>query len=269
MIIKNLLRLTLIGLLSTSVHSEEKMGIVFMHGKQAEPNQNFYGGLHKKMGDAGMIVLKPEMPWSRNRFIDGDWDKAMKEIGINVKSLQDSGVNNIVLVGHSIGSPAALSYASRYPNQIKAVALLAPGHVPYHYSLCIPYSPIKFCAVKDGVEKAKNEIASGNADKKQPLPDINQGRTNSVWMTPRDYLTYFDPLSDAEMAVTAAKISSAIPVLWVIGDADYLIRAGIEYAFEKLPKNPKSTYLEVSANHVTTPEKASDQIIEWLKKLHE
>jgi len=269
MIIKNLLRLTLIGLLSTSVHSEEKMGIVFMHGKQAEPNQNFYGGLHKKMGDAGMIVLKPEMPWSRNRFIDGDWDKAMKEIGINVKSLQDSGVNNIVLVGHSIGSPAALSYASRYPNQIKAVALLAPGHVPYHYSLCIPYSPIKFCAVKDGVERAKNEIASGNADKKQPLPDINQGRTNSVWMTPRDYLTYFDPLSDAEMAVTAAKISSAIPVLWVIGDADYLIRAGREYAFEKLPKNPKSTYLEVSANHVTTPEKASDQIIEWLKKLHE
>jgi len=93
--------------------------------------------------------------------------------------------------------------------------------------------------------------------------------TNSVWMTPRDYLSYFDPLSDAEMAVTAAKISAAIPVLWVIGDSDYLIRAGREYAFEKLPKNSKSTYLEVSANHVTTPEKASDQIIEWLKKLQE
>lgn len=269
MIIKNLLLGILVVFLSTIAHSAEKIGIVFMHGKQAEPNQNFYGALHKKMGDAGMIVLKPEMPWSRNRFIDGDWDKAMSEIGINVKLLKDSGIDNIVLVGHSIGSPAALSYASQYPTQIKAIALLAPGHVPFYYSLCIPYSPIKFCAVKDGVEKAKNEVAIGNADKKQPLPDVNQGRTNSVWMTPRDYLTYFDPSSDAEMAVTATKISSAIPVLWVIGDGDYLIRAGRDYVFEKLPKNSKSAYLEVSANHITTPEKASDQIIEWLKKLQE
>jgi pimeloyl-ACP methyl ester carboxylesterase len=268
MTIKKLLVVTLICFLSTSAHSEEKMGIVFLHGKQAEPNQNFYGVLYKKMADAEMTVLKPEMPWSRNRFIDGGWDKAMSEIEINVKSLQDSGVNNIVLVGHSIGSPAALSYASRFPSQIRAVVLLAPGHVPYFFNLCIPYSKIKFCAVKDGVEKAKNEVASGNADKKQPLPDLNQGRTNVVWMTPRDYLSYYDPLSDAEMLTTAVKLAPTIPVLWVIGDGDSLIRTGREYVFEKLPKNTKSTYLEVSANHVTTPEIASNQIIEWLKNLH-
>ncbi|MEI6470415.1 MAG: hypothetical protein WCO72_13210 [Betaproteobacteria bacterium] len=62
------------------------------------------------------------------------------------------------MVGHSLGSPAAMSYASGYPNQISAIALLTPGHVPHFYSLCIPYSPIKLCAVKDGVENAKKDL---------------------------------------------------------------------------------------------------------------
>jgi pimeloyl-ACP methyl ester carboxylesterase len=157
-----------------------------------------------------------------------------------------------------------MSYAARHAD-VSAIALLAPGHIPYYFSLCVPFSPVKMCAVKEGVEYARQEVESGNGDKKQPLTDINQGRRNAVWMTPRDYLTYFEPTSDAEMAVTAGKIPSGIPVLWVIGDKDFLIREGRQYVFDKLPKNPKSKYLEVSANHITTPSVASDEIVLWLK----
>jgi hypothetical protein len=56
-----------------------------------------------------------------------------------------------------------------------------------------------------------------------------------------------------------------VPVLWVIGDKDYLIKEGRQYVFDKLPANPKSQYLEVSANHLTTPSVASDQIVNWVK----
>lgn len=246
-------------------YAQEKIGVVLMHGKQGGgPRDTSLDGLHRKLQEAGMEVVKPEMPWSFNRFIDGNWDTAMNEIRLHVDKVKQTGANKVVLIGHSLGSPAAMSYAARHAD-VSAIALLAPGHIPYYFSLCVPFSPVKMCAVKEGVEYARQEVESGNGDKKQPLTDINQGRRNAVWMTPRDYLTYFEPTSDAEMAVTAGKIPSGIPVLWVIGDKDFLIREGRQYVFDKLPKNPKSKYLEVSANHITTPSVASDEIVQWLK----
>ena len=264
----NYIKLMLLcGLISSSlaVRADEKIGVVLMHGKQGGGlRDTSLDTLNRKLQDGSMLVIKPEMPWSFNRFIDGDWDLAMNEIKVHVEKAKQSGATKVVLIGHSLGSPAAMSYAARYAD-VSAIVLLAPGHVPYYFSKCIPYSPIKMCAVKDGVEYARKEVEAGNADKKQALTDINQGRRSVVWMTPRDYLTYFEPTSDAEMAITAPKISATIPVMWVIGDGDYLIREGRKYVFDKLPVNNKSQYLEVSANHLTTPAVAADQIVNWLK----
>lgn len=260
------LLILLTSLISSVVSAEEKIGVVLMHGKQGGGSRDgSLDSLHRKMQEAGMVVIKPEMPWSFNRYIDGDWNLAMSEIHVHVQKLQEMGVAKVALVGHSLGSPAALSYAAQYPEKVHALGLLAPGHVPYYYSQCIPYSPIRMCAVKDGVERAQKEIAAGNADKKQPQTDINQGRTNVVWMTAKNYLSYFDPASDAEMAVVAPKVPANVPVLWVIGDRDYLIREGRSYVFDKLPANNKSQYLEVSANHMSTPAVAADQVVNWLK----
>jgi pimeloyl-ACP methyl ester carboxylesterase len=246
-------------------YAQEKIGVVLMHGKQGGgPRDTSLDSLHKKLHEAGIEVLRPEMPWSFNRFIDGNWDQAMNEIKAHVEKLKQSGATKVVLMGHSLGSPAAMSYAARHAD-VAAIALLAPGHVPYYFSQCIPYVSFKMCGVKGGVEYARKEIEAGNGDTKQGLTDINQGRRNVVWMTPRDYLSYFDPASDAEMGVTAGRIPTHIPVLWVIGDKDSLIREGRQYVFDKLPKNPKSQYLEVSDNHLSTPSVASDQILSWLK----
>lgn len=253
-------------LLSSAAPAQEKIGVVLMHGKQGGgPRDQSLDGLQRKMQEAGMAVIKPEMPWSFNRYIEGDWNLAMSEIDTHVQKLQEMGATKIALVGHSLGSPASLSYAVRYPEKVHAVGLLAPGHVPYYYSQCIPYSPLRMCGVKEGVERARKELEAGRGDKKQAQTDINQGRTNAVWMTSRDYLTYFDPASDAEMAVSAPKMSADVPVLWVIGDRDYLIRQGRQYVFDKLPANQKSLYLEVSGNHLSTPSVAADQIVNWLK----
>lgn len=263
-----ILLVPLTSLISSVVSAEEKIGVVLMHGKQGGGSRDSsLDSLHRKMQEAGMVVIKPEMPWSFNRYIDGDWSLAMYEIHVHVQKLQEMGAAKIALVGHSLGSPAALSYAAQHPDKVHALGLLAPGHVPYYYSQCIPYSPIRMCAVKDGVERAQKEIEAGNADKKQPQTDINQGRTNVVWMTPKNYLSYFAPASDAEMAVVAPKVPANVPVLWVIGDKDYLIREGRSYVFDKLPANKKSQYLEVSGNHMSTPAVAADQVVNWLKSV--
>jgi pimeloyl-ACP methyl ester carboxylesterase len=176
----------------------EKVGVLLMHGKQGGgPRDNSLDTLNKKLKEQGWIVLKPEMPWSFNRFIDGDWNLAMSEMDAHVRTLKEMGAKKILVMGHSLGSPAAMSYAVRHPGQVHALALLAPGHVPYYYSLCIPYSPIRMCGVKDGVEQARKEVDAGNGDKRLSMVDINQGRRNPVWMTPRSYLSYYDPTSDA------------------------------------------------------------------------
>jgi pimeloyl-ACP methyl ester carboxylesterase len=256
----------LASLFASGASAQEKVGVVLMHGKQGGgPRDGSLESLHRKMQEAGMLVIKPEMPWSFGRYIEGNWGLAMAEIGAHIQKLKETGATRVVLVGHSLGSPAALSYAARHPGAVHALALLAPGHIPYYYSQCIPFSPIRMCGVKDAVERARKEVDAGNADKKQSHTDINQGRASPVWMTARDYLTYFDPASDAEMSVTAPKIAPNVPVLWVIGDRDYLIREGRQYIFDKLPANSKSQYLEVAANHMTAPAVAADQIVNWLK----
>ena len=243
-----------------------KVGVVLMHGKQGGGlKDTSLDSLNKKLQDAGMTVDKPEMPWSFNRFLDGDWDMAMAEIHKHVQKMRQGGAHKVVLVGHSLGSPAALSYVVRHSG-VDAIALLAPGHVPRHFYECIPYSPIRMCAIKNSVDDARQELEKGNADKKQRFNDINQGRSSPVWMTPRAYLSYYDPNADAEMAVTAPRVPGHVPVLWVIGDKDYLIREGRQYVFDKLPRNAKSRYLEVSANHLTTPAVAADQVVEWIKQ---
>ena len=69
-----------------------------MHGKQGgRPRDTSLDTLNKKLQDAGMLVTKPEMPWSFNRFIDGNWDAAMNEIKVHVEKAKQSGTTKVVL----------------------------------------------------------------------------------------------------------------------------------------------------------------------------
>ena len=96
--------------------------------------------------------------------------------------------------------------------------------------------------------------------------DVNQGRPQQVWMTPKNFLSYFDPSSDAEMSVTAPRLPAGVAVLWVIGKDDPLFAAGRRYVFDKLPANSRHRYLEVQANHLNTPEVAGDEVVKWIRE---
>eukprot|EP01031_Cornospumella_fuschlensis_P014211 gene14211-17371_t len=116
--------------LSQPVHAQERIGVLMLHGKSPGNNQDMYfqptrGVLEKE----GMLVAFPDMPWSRNRYLDGHWDKAMAEITAHVATLRSQGAGKIVLIGHSLGVPAAMSFAAR-GGDVQALVLLAPGHIP-------------------------------------------------------------------------------------------------------------------------------------------
>ena len=114
---------------------------------------------------------------------------------------------------------------------------------------------------------ARALVAAGKGAERGRFNDINQGRQLSVSTTAADYLSYFDPASEAEMSVTAPRIPPSTPVLSVVGDADPLFAQVRAYYVDKLPAHPHSRLLEVKATHLSTPEVAYPDVVAWIKQV--
>lgn len=242
--------------------SSPKVGVLMLHGKSPgssqDPNFNLLKvALEKQAWD----VLLPEMPWSKSRYLQGNWDQSMAEIADHVKKLKLNGAQKIILVGHSMGVPASMSHAAR-GGAVDALVLLAPGHIPRGY-----YTFPNLKAVRESIDDARAKVAAGKGDETERFNDINQGRLQVLVATPRNYLSFFDPESDADMGVTAPRIPARVPVLTVIGDKDPLFQGVRGYYVNKLPNNPKTQLLEIAAGHLDTPKVATDQVIAWIKSL--
>lgn len=261
------LRILLISLatfasLAVPATAQDRIGVLMMHGKNpGDANDPYFGSLKSKFENDGMLVLMPNMPWSTRRYIDGDWDKAMTEIAAHVKKLRESGATKIVLAGHSMGCPAALSYAARHGDDVDALVLQAPGHVPFFY-----YNAPQLKIVRNSIDAARAMVAAGEGDKRRDFDDINQGKQLAVRLTAREFLSYWDPETDAEMSRTAPRLPARIPALVVVGDKDPLFSHLRSYLFEKFPANPKHQYIEVSATHLTTPQVSGQESLDWIKK---
>lgn len=236
-----------------------RIGVLMLHGKNpGGPQDPSMAPLRTAFEAAGWQVLFPDMPWSRNRYLEGDWDQAMQEIGVHVDTLQRQGAERIVLVGHSMGVPASLSFAAR-GGTAHALVLLAPGHVPRGY-----YTVPALKAVRDSVDEARALVAAGKGDSVERFNDINQGRRIPVVTTARKYLTWFDPESDADMGVTAPRVPATLPVFTAIGESDPLFKGVRRYFVDQLPANPRSQFVEVGGGHLDTPANVRDRLMAWI-----
>lgn len=251
--------LALLPLFTPPALAAERIGVLMLHGKNpGGPASPQYAPVKAAMEKQGWLVSLPDMPWSRNRYLQGHWDGAMTEIAQHVKALQDQGATRIVLMGHSMGVPAAMSHAAR-GGTVHALVLLAPGHVPQGYFTAPSLSP-----VRDSIVTARELVAAGKGDESQRFMDINQGRQQPVITTAKNFLSYFDPESDADMGVTAPKLPPGLPVLTAVGEKDPLFTRVRAYYFDKLPAHPKTQLLEVAGGHLDTPQVALDQVLQWV-----
>lgn len=265
---RDITRLAGAGLLWPLVHggaqasTVQKLGFLLLHGKNpGGPDTPVYNRLVSAIQSENWLSLVPDMPWSRRRYLEGSWDQAMQEIADHVKTLRERGASRIVLVGHSMGCPAAMSYVAR-GGAVDALVLLAPGHAPQGY-----YTWNAAKHVRESIDEARALVAAGKGeDGTHRFNDFNQGRPLTVVATAKNYLSFFDPASDAEMGNTAPRIPATVPVLSVIGEKDPLFKLLKDYYVNKLPANPRSEYLEVAGGHIETPGVAADQVIAWAKR---
>lgn len=255
--VKLFLLLATIGLnLGPAVAQEQKAcALVLMHGKWHNPHDfGFFGGKIEPTCDYKSI----EMPWSKRRNYDEPYPVALAEIKAQVETFHKDGYKRVILVGHSFGANAALAYMAEI-GDADGVISLAAGHSPaYMYKKGIG---------AESVDKARSLVASGKGDETLSMDDLNQGRRQSISMSAKVLLSYFDPEGLGNMPGTIARFKKPIPLLWVVGNKDPLFPFGSGYAFDKAPKHPASKYVVVQADHISTPDAAVGDVLAWIKSL--
>ncbi len=237
--------------------ADSDIGVVLMHGKWGTPDR-FISTVELELKGAGVRVISKEMPWSELRAYDAGWDDAMAQIDGEVASLKAAGARRIVVGGHSMGANAALGYGALHPD-IAGVIVLAAGHTPERAA--------RRPEIAASLEKAHGALGSARADQYANFADFNQGRTKDVSAKPAVYLSYFDPDGPAVMPRNTAKLSPDTALLWVVGTKDPLYREGAGYAFDRAPRNPRSRFVTVEADHAGTPAAARRIVLDWVRDL--
>jgi pimeloyl-ACP methyl ester carboxylesterase len=178
----------------------------------------------------------------------------MGEIAGAVESVRARGASKIVLVGHSMGCPAAMSYAAQ-AGGVAGIVLSAPGHSPQQY---MQFSP----EVRESIERARALTKSGRGAEVGTFYDNNQGNVFTLQAPAAQYLSFFDPSGPCEMTNTAGRIRC--PAFWVVGTNDRVINWG-DHVARRLAARPRSSYLAIpGAGHGNTPTAAARDIAQWI-----
>ena len=254
---KKLLTFFIIAFSISCFAGNEDVGVVLLHGKWAKSTSGL-APLARELESRGFKVTTPLMPWSDGREYDVDYPTALAEIDAAVKTLKGKGAKRIVVGGQSLGANGAIAYAGS-GREVDGVILMAPGHVPDQGGFRQ--------TVASSVSKAKQWIADGKADEKTDFADSNQGSRKTIFTTPKNYLSYFDPDGLGAMPKSARAIKTPTPVLIVMGNQDGLSRFGESYIFNKAPKHPKSAYVTIDSDHFSTQTLAIPEVVKWLESL--
>ena len=240
---------------SQAIAQEKNCAVVVMHGKWGNPQYiGFFGRSLEPTCDYKSI----EMPWSKRRNYDEPYSVALTEIKAQVDVFRTQEYKRVLLAGHSFGANAALAYMAEI-GDVDGVIALAPGHVPeVMYERGIS---------KDAVDHARELIAAGKGDETLSIDDLNQGKRQSIRMSARVLLSYFDPLGLGNMPATTARFKKPVPLLWVVGTKDPLYPRGANFAFNSAPPHPASKYLVVEADHSGTPDVATNDVLAWIRGL--
>lgn len=230
-------------------------GVLLLHGKGSSPGH--LARLAGALAGAGYVVASPELPWSAGRSYDRTLEEAHEELDGAVAGLRARGAMRIVLLGHSMGANVALGYAVTHSG-VSALLMLAPGQT------------VETRAFRDAlgasVERARRLVADGRGDEPADLDDLHLGVVRRVRIRPRVYASYFDPAGLANMPETISRLR--VPLVWVVGTRDRnLMEKGREYAFARARGTAQDRYLEVAADHMGTPDAATDAALEWLSQV--
>jgi pimeloyl-ACP methyl ester carboxylesterase len=247
------------GLLAPSVRAQDRIGVIFLHGKQGTPQQTQgLGVITSSLESAGAKVVTPSMPWSMGAWegIKVTVEQVFAQLDGQVAALRGQGAGRIVIGGHSLGANVALAYAVQRGN-LAGLVMAAPGHQPgggYRRN----------ASIRAAVDRARALVEQGRGNDPFSGPDDNQGRSVTLSTTAAVYYSWMNPTGLAAMDVQAPRLPATTPLLLVIGRKDPFFERAESLVYKPAAKNPYSQYIVVEADHVQTPFAASKRISDWI-----
>jgi esterase/lipase len=228
-----------------------EVGVVLMHGKWGSPQS--MSSLARELESKGYLVSNAEMAWSGRRLYDVDYPTALKEIEQEVQQLRAKGAKRVVVAGQSMGSNAAVAYASS-GFDLDGLVVLSPGHFP---------EGGMGKRLRSSYERAKSMVAANRGADSDSFEDINQGKQRSLKMTAGIYVSYFDPNGLGAITKNIKKFSKPVPVLLVIGTDDPFYPEA-KAMFDSAPANAASRYVVLNTDHFNMPNVVAAEFVKWL-----
>jgi len=244
-------------LVQSAEDAEHPVGIVYIHGKRANPfimhNKKFID----KMSQSGFKVVAPVMPWSQRRGYEGSREQGLEVIQAAVELF---GERPVVVIGHSLGGMSVLQFAAgETGDNVVGVVAVAPGHDPHRAGKLRRATAV-------GADRACRAVAEGRGSERFSFPDMNGIISYRIDATATFYCTYYsvDHYPDSQQVVR--KIG--IPVLILAGQSDRLTQIyQMEKMFRLLPPNSKHQYLKRRGKHLNVLFLHTDDIARWIDSL--
>lgn len=236
------------------IAASSEVGVVLMHGKWGSPKSML--PLARDLESAGYLVSNAEMAWSGRRLYDVDYPVALKEIEQQVRQLRANGAKRVVVAGQSMGSNAAVAYASS-GFDLDGLVILSPGHFP---------EGGMGKRLRPSLERAKSMVAANRGTDSESFDDINQGKQRSIKVAAGTYVSYFDPDGLGAITKNIKKISKPVPVLLVIGTADPFYPES-KAMFDSAPPHPLSRYVALDTDHFNVPKVVGTELLKWLDSI--
>ena len=254
-------------------------GIVLVHGVESYWYQGPPMFLAGELAASGYAALGYNGAHSGESFRTSEFETAVKEVGAAIAYMKGRGYRNIVLVGHSLGTPIVEHYMGSEPDPAVRALMVYGPHIDIpaitRDSLLGPELYEKFRA------ECRELVAKGRGDEIKLLPY----RENRVIITSaKTFISYRDT-DTSKAAVQAAIRRIKVPLLIVYDPADNIQGKGGLTKRETLaaqikanavgspradivviPSRPGSSPLQAH-NFVGNEKLVGERTVAWLKSL--
>lgn len=191
--------------------------------------------------------------------------------------LQEVQARNFVLVGHSFGSRVALSYAVRWPKEIKRLVLITPVLkadsvfvyvvlLKYKIAKLLPASAKKAFLASKLYEYMACKIVLQSRNPRLRKEIIGRGFGELVNVYPDVHIELFEEFYQSDLTVLAKKL--AVPTLVMAGSKDQVATVASVKLFTRAAKNI-SLKIITGAGHLVPferPRAVANLIKAWLNR---
>jgi len=204
------------------VSADPATAVLLLHGTMAHKDMEIIQTLQTGLGDNDITTLAISLSLgldNRSGMLPCDIEQvhkhsdALKELTLWVNWLQQKGVKNVWLLGHSRGANQVSSFVRIHPGKISGLLLIAPPAVS-HAQIAASYQQHNGQSLDDLIPLAQMQMANGSG---QNLENIGFLHCQNAMVSPSGFLSYY---RDANLDTPALLRGLELPVLLVSGSED-------------------------------------------------